>query len=189
MNRTDLEIPDRIQKARFEQMFREHFTGLVFFARKYTGDLDSAKEIVHAVFVRIWENRTGFDWEKPPKSYLFTAVYNRSMNHLRDMRRFSSQEDVQLTADKAGTVYAHELETAELELRIQDSIGRLPDMCRKVFELSRLEGRKYPEIAEMLHISVKTVESHMSKALSLLREDLKEYLTLLLLLMLKNMKP
>jgi RNA polymerase sigma-70 factor, ECF subfamily len=170
-------------------MFREHATGLVFFARKYTGDLDSAKEIVQAVFIRIWENRAEFDWDKPPKSYLFTAVYNRSMNHLRDVRRFVSQEDVHLSADKSGPAYLHEVETAELESRIQDAIRRLPEMCRKVFELSRFEGRKYPEIAELLQISVKTVESHMSKALALLREDLKEYLTLLLLLMLKNLRP
>jgi RNA polymerase sigma-70 factor (ECF subfamily) len=169
-------------------MFREHFTGLCFFARKYTADLDSAREIVHAVFVRIWENRADFDWEKPAKSYLFTAVYNRSMNFVRDARRFVKQDDLHPHVEQ-GAVFANELEAAELETRIQRAIRNLPDKCREVFELSRLEGKKYPEIAEIMNISVKTVESHMSKALALLRVDLKEYLTLLLIWMIKNVNP
>lgn len=184
----DLEERERIQKARFEQMFREHFTGLCLFARKYTTDLDNAREVVHAVFVRIWENRADFDWDKPAKSYLFTAVYNRSLNFLRDSRRFVKQGDLHPDLEP-GVVFANEMEAAELETRIQGAIRNLPDKCREVFELSRLEGKKYPEIAEIMNISVKTVESHMSKALSLLRVDLKEYLTLLLILMIKNFEP
>jgi RNA polymerase sigma-70 factor (ECF subfamily) len=181
---------DTIQKRKFEILFREHFTGLCYFARKYTGDLDSAKEIVHNVFVRIWENRVEFEWDKPAKSYLFTSVYNRSLNYIRDNKKFISHEEAfthQLTVDES--VFSDNLETAELENRIKFALQKLPEKCREVFELSRFENKKYAEIADLMNLSVKTVETHMSKALHLLKEDLKDYLTLILIMMIKNLPP
>jgi len=175
-------------RRNFELLFREHFTVLCYFARKYTGDLDSAKEIVHSVFIRIWENRSGFDWQKPAKSYLFTSVYNRSMNYVRDNRKFISHEDtnVQLMADDS--VYHDHLEEAELESRIKKALQHLPEKCREIFELSRFENKKYAEIAEHLGISVKTVETQMSRALRILKEELRDLLTLLLVVLIKNMQ-
>ncbi|MBN1791239.1 MAG: RNA polymerase sigma-70 factor [Bacteroidales bacterium] len=180
---------DALLKHKFEILFREHFTGLCYFARKYTGDLDSAKEIVHNVFLRIWENRSDFEWEKPAKSYLFTSVYNRSLNHIRDNRKLIREEDFQtlhLIADESA--YSENLKTAELENRIKQTLQRLPEKCRQVFELSRFEQKKYSEIAMQLNISVKTVETQMSKALHVLREELKDYLTILILMLIKNMQ-
>jgi RNA polymerase sigma-70 factor (ECF subfamily) len=69
---------------------------------------------------------------------------------------------------------------SELEQQIHASVDRLPEQCRLVFQLSRFEGKKYQEIADELNISVKTVENQVSKALKYLREDLKEFLPLLL---------
>jgi RNA polymerase sigma-70 factor, ECF subfamily len=183
-----LNSQDIILKRKFEVLFREHFTGLCYFARKYTGDLDSAREIVHTVFIRVWEIRSEFDWDKPVKSYLFTSVYNRSMNYIRDNRKFLSHEEAvtrNLVMDES--VYADNLETAELEGRIKSALSRLPEKCREVFELSRFDGKKYAEIATLLNISVKTVETHMSKALHILKDELRDYLTVLLILLLKNM--
>ena len=82
-----------------------------------------AREIVHTVFIRIWENRGEFDWEKPAKSYLFTSVYNRSMNFIRDNRKFLTHEEASaqnLMADEK--VYSDKLETAELENRIKQAL-------------------------------------------------------------------
>jgi RNA polymerase sigma-70 factor (ECF subfamily) len=177
-----------ILKKKFEALFREHFTGLCYFARKYTGDLDSAREIVHTVFIRVWENRSEFDWDKPVKSYLFTSVYNRSMNFIRDNKKFLNHEDAyhqNLVIDESA--YSDHLETAELEENIRKALLKLPDKCREVFELSRFEGKKYTEIAAHLNISVKTVETQMSKALHILKTELKDYLAIMLILLLKNM--
>lgn len=180
---------DALYRRKFEILFREHFTGLCYFARKYTGDLDSAKEIVHNVFFRIWENRSDFEWEKPAKSYLFTSVYNRSLNYIRDNRKLIRQENFQdfhWIADESA--YSENLETAELENRIRQTLQRLPEKCRQIFELSRFEQKKYTEIALQLDISVKTVETQMSKALHMLRQELKDYLTVLVLMLIKNMQ-
>jgi RNA polymerase sigma-70 factor, ECF subfamily len=77
----------------------------------------------------------------------------------------------------------HSVAGSELELRIQEAMEKLPEQCRLVFKLSRFEELKYAEIAEQLNISVKTVENHMGKALKIMREQLKDYLPLLIVLM------
>jgi len=150
--------------------------------------MDSSKEIVHSVFVRLWENRAEFDWEKPAKSYLFTSVYNRSMNFIRDNRRFVAGEPDTLREEITDTNgFTDAVEVAELEGRIKTALNSLPEKCREVFELNRFEGKKYAEIADRLDISVKTVETHMSKALKILREELRDYLYVFILFLLNNM--
>ena len=179
---------DRILKVEFEKLFREHFTALCYFARKYLGDLDSSKEIVHSVFIKIWENRSSFDWEKPAKSYLFTSVYNRSMNFIRDNKKFIINEPAGIREEITDTAaFSDTLEVAELESRIKSALQRLPEKCREIFELNRFEGKKYAEIADSLNISVKTVEAQMSKALKILKEELKDYLYVFILFLLKNL--
>jgi RNA polymerase sigma-70 factor (ECF subfamily) len=82
---------------------------------------------------------------------------------------------------------AHEsLLAKELEENIAQAVNKLPAECRKVFELSRIEGLKYREIADTLHISVKTVEAQMSKALKSLRLELSDYLTLLIIALISS---
>lgn len=175
-------------RTKFEELFRDHFTGMCYFARKYTGDLDSSKEIVHSVFLKIWESRAEFDWNLPAKSYLFTSVYNRSMNYIRDNKKFISHDEAaqhNLVVDE--TLFSDNLETAELESRIKLALQKLPGRCLEIFELSRFEGKKYAEIAAQLNISVKTVETQMSKALAILKAELKDYLVAAILVFLLNM--
>ena len=178
---------DTILKQKFEALFKEHFTGLVYFAQKYLGDIDSSKDVVHSVFIKIWENRGSFEFDKPAKSYLFTSVYNRSLNTIRDNKKFINSEDDEIHAATLEKGEFHDtMEVAELEGKIKKAISKLPPKCREVFELNRFEGKKYAEIAEHLNISIKTVEGQMSKALKIMKEELKDYLYLLILFILKN---
>lgn len=182
-----MKVSDAILKEKFEVLFREHFTGLCFFAQKYLGDLDSSKEIVHAVFVKVWENRHNFEWEKSAKSYLFTSVYNRSINAIRDNKKFTSTNDYETLESQLGQGdFTDGMELAELEGKIQVALSKLPEKCREVFELSRFEGKKYNEIAQKLGISIKTVENQMSKALRVLKEELKDYIYILILCLFFN---
>jgi RNA polymerase sigma-70 factor (ECF subfamily) len=71
----------------------------------------------------------------------------------------------------------------ELEYRIKIAMEELPEQCRMVFKLSRFEELKYAEIADQLNISIKTVENHMGKALKIMREQLKDYLPLIIVLL------
>ena len=171
---------------KFEEMFRTYFTSLCYFAQKYIPDLDSSKEIVHSIFISIWEKRDEFDFEKPAKSYLFTSVYNRCMNFIRDQKKFVDSENSELLLENEAVNNNH-LEAAELESRIWKVINNLPEKCREIFVLNRFEDKKYAEIADHLNISVKTVEAQMSKALRVLRDHLKDYIHLILFILIKNL--
>ena len=74
------------------------------------------------------------------------------------------------------------LSVSELETKISSALDKLPERCKQVFMLNRFEDLKYKEVAEKLGISVKTVEVQMSKALKILREELKDYIYILILL-------
>jgi len=164
-------------QSQFEALFREHFPALMAFSRKILGDEDDAREVVQGVFIRLWEKRESLDDFASLKSYLFTSVHNRSLNVVRDRKKFSDAE----VPDVAGSLdVEQQMEALELEEKMKAVIGDLPEKCRQVFEMSRFEGLKYGEIAERLQISVKTVENQMSKALKILREKLAGYLHLLL---------
>jgi RNA polymerase sigma-70 factor (ECF subfamily) len=180
-------LEDKVSK-KYEEMFRTYFSSLCYFAQKYIQDLDASKEIVHKIFVAIWENRASFDFDKPAKSYLFTSVYNRCMNYIRDRKKFTTTENLE-TQDisEGGALNSDHLETAELESKIWKAINSLPEKCKEVFILNRFEGKKYGEIAEFLGISVKTVETQMSKALKVLRDNLKDYAHFLFFFILKNL--
>ena len=178
---------DSIDK-KYEEIFRTYFSSLCYFAQKYIQDLDSSKEIVHKIFVAIWEKRDEFDFDKSAKSYLFTSVYNRCMNFIRDQKKFVSAEIIDSdTFNDGNIVNSDHLEAAELESHIWKAINTLPEKCKEIFMLNRFEGKKYGEIADSLGISLKTVETQMSKALRVLRDNLKDYIQILLIFLIKNL--
>jgi RNA polymerase sigma-70 factor (ECF subfamily) len=181
---TSISRPERVgrmDEQNFEKIFKAYFPALMAFSRKILGNEDDAREVVHQVFIKLWERRTEIDLSTSLKSYLFTAVNNRSLNVIRDRKKFSSDEVPERVANWDVST---ELESLELEERIREAIASLPERCRVIFELNRFEGLSYGDISKKLGISVKTVENQMSKALKILREQLANYLSLLLWFML-----
>jgi RNA polymerase sigma-70 factor (ECF subfamily) len=176
--------PDRVgrmDQQNFEKIFKAYFPALMAFSRKVLGEEDAAREVVQQVFINLWDRRNEIDLSTSLKSYLFTSVHNRSLNVIRDRKKFSSEE----LPEQAGEWDVNaELESMELEERIRGAINTLPERCRVIFELNRFDGLSYGEIAKQLDISVKTVENQIMKALRILREQLAKYLTLLLWLLL-----
>lgn len=176
-----LDAASRMDKREFEELFRNYFSPLMAFSRRILGDEDDAREVVHQVFINLWEKRSELDLSTSLKSYLYTSVNNRSLNVIRDRKKFSSEE----VPESAGEWdVSAQIEAMELEEKIRAAIKTLPERCREVFELNRFEGLKYSEIASQLDISVKTVENQMTKALKILREQLGKYLSILLWLLL-----
>jgi RNA polymerase sigma-70 factor (ECF subfamily) len=170
-----------LDSSEFERLFKEYFKALMAFSRRILGDEDDAREVVHQVFIKLWEKRNEIDLSTSLKSYLFTSVHNRSLNVIRDRKKFSSEE----VPENAGEWdVSAQIEAMELEEKIREAIEDLPEKCREIFELNRFNGLRYNEIAEQLQISVKTVENQMSKALRILRDQLTKYLTILLWLIL-----
>ena len=143
-----------------------------------------AKEIVQESFINLWEKRQSIDALKSVKSYITTSIRNKCLNYLRDTKKFNTEI---ILSD----VLFHEIDfeqsdkliEEELNDKINFAIDELPDKCKEVFQLNRFENLKYKEIAVKLDISIKTVETQMSKALKHLREKLKDYLIFLIALL------
>jgi len=166
-------------------LFRSHFKGLCFFAQKYVKDIDTAKEIVQDAFLSMWEKRETIDMDRPVKSYLTMIIHNKCTNHLRDNRKFDSNIlEIENLLDVPEYESTDSLVTDELKEKIDSALNDLPEKCREVFVLNRYENLKYQEIADKLQISVKTVETQMSKALQHMRVRLAEYLTVIAVLIL-----
>jgi RNA polymerase sigma-70 factor, ECF subfamily len=167
-----------------ELLFRRLYPQMCAFANKYLHDLDETEEIVQEVFYRIWKNRKNLDENQSIKAYLFTAVKNSCFSFLEHQKvkdKYSALLEYVYKTSETDSLFQDSLIATELEKDFSKALEKLPPDCRKIFELSRFEGLKYHEIAERLNISIKTVETQMSRALARLRLQLKDYLIMLLL--------
>jgi len=172
----------------FELFFRKFNIRLCAFANKFLANPEEAQEVVQDMFLKIWEERHEIDPDDSLKSYVFKIVQNLCINRLRRKKVESKYAEIyKLVYLNHQEFSAHEsLLARELETKIVHTIHKLPTECRKVFELSRSEGLRYKEIAETLHISVKTVEAQMSKALRSLRLGLTDYISLFIIILIGN---
>jgi len=165
----------------FEKLFNTYCQRLINFSRRYVWDKQTAENIVQDIFLKIWQNRTNLDPSKMIKSYLFTAVKNKSIKHLRhaDVRK----REIETISDflDANDNPEKELDEKEIALKVHQAINELPEKCREIFSMSRFDKLKYIEIANILDISVKTVETQMGRALKKLRERLKTFITIIII--------
>jgi RNA polymerase sigma-70 factor (ECF subfamily) len=171
-----------LDEGSFEALFKSNFRSLCYLAIQYVKDADIAKDIVQDAFFSIWQKKEHIDLSKPVKYYLTAAVRNKSLNYIRDHKKFNDpvlESEEQFI--KQDYRQPDRLIEEELRKRITLSIDELPEKCREVFLLSRYENLKYHEIAARLDISVKTVETQISKALQHMRIRLAEFMGILLI--------
>lgn len=150
-------------------------------AYEYVEDYYISQNIVEDVMMSIWEKREQLIISTSVKSYLLTSVHNKCIDYLRSRSReaevFSLESEI-----GSSSCYIPDQEmfeqivSSELEKKIEEIIQSMPEECKKVFLLSRYGNKSYAEIANELNISVNTVKYHIKKALSLFREELKDYL-------------
>lgn len=187
MELTDAEISIALNSGDekvFEFIFKTYYNRLCNYADSILHDEDESEEIVQSIFLKIWEKRMEFTVVNSFKSYIYRTVYNACMNKIRhDKVRQDYKTELQAISSPAIESTGKKIMGKELELLIASAIEKLPEQCRLVFKLSRFEELKYSEISTHLGISIKTVENHMGKALKILREELKDYLPLLILLL------
>jgi RNA polymerase sigma-70 factor, ECF subfamily len=185
----DLEDQQRLRnglkngnKKIFEEIYKAYYSPLVFYCHRYVGDMEEAREIVQGLFFKIWLKRKDLKINCSIKSYLYTSVQNYALNHLQKkkikQKYIIRKVNVPLQQNENGQ---NRLEEEELKVLIRSAILKLPNKRREIFELSRFENLKYSQIAEQMRISVKTVETQMSKSLSFLRKALSEYMPVLLI--------
>lgn len=169
----------------YRYLFDNHYILLCKIAAEYVKDDFIAETIVGNVIVHLWEKRDTIDINSSLRAYLVQAVRNRCLNylqleHVRREVRFPNQSDEQGGIDYLAladeTYPLGTLLEKELEQEISNAIERLPDECRRVFQLSRFEQLRNQDIALQLNISVNTVKYHLKNALKKLHDDLGKYL-------------
>ena len=164
------------ETSAFDAIFRANYPILVRVAEAMLRERAMAEEIAQDVMLELWRRRESLDVTESVRGYLLQATRNRTLNALRHraIERKSEPHVVDGLAHLPPTDAA--AREGEIEIALQSAVADLPDRCRQIFELSRVEGLKYSEIATRLGISVKTVEVQMGKALRILRERLKAWL-------------
>lgn len=164
----------------FNTIFNRFYSPLYFHCRKYISDPEEAKDLLQNVFLRFWERRRDIDIEVSLNAYLFRSVQNECLNHLRALRpnlSLTEVESEQLFPDIDGVILPdEEAESREIERTIDLIIETLPEQCKKIFIMSRMQGMKNKEIAACLSVSVRTVDTQIYRALKIMRKGLKDYL-------------
>lgn len=156
--------------AEFRKLFEIYFTPLVRYAYSIINDKEQSKDIVQGFFIQIMNKHNLYAIESF-EALAFVSVRNKCITWLKSQKRFIREipEHYEQGSDhKIHDPHCH-------SYLLESAIRNLPDKCREVFMLSKMEGLTYPEIANALDLSVKTVERQISIGLSKLREALKPY--------------
>lgn len=174
MNREEKEFIQRInvkEDEAFHELFARFRNYLVVFAMRYVGQLDVAEDIVQDTFISVYESKMTYSSYQGFKAYLYELVSNKAKNHLKH-RDVQEKYISYVKGTKEEMEEEYDLMQEEIYRELYLAIRKLPEKCRKVFEL-HLEGKKNDEIAEILDISILTVKSHKQNALHFLKENMK----------------
>ena len=159
-----------------ELLFRRYHQALCSHAVRFVYSKETAEDIVSEVFCKFWKTKAYESVTTSYRFYLFRSVRNEAYNYLR--LEFQELEDIEKAAVRENAFSQRPDQIVQFEEvlhQVEDLVESLPPQCRKVFLLSRFEGKKYQEIASELGISIKTVEVHIVKALSIVRNGLKDH--------------
>jgi RNA polymerase sigma-70 factor (ECF subfamily) len=172
----------------FEHIFRNYYPELCRFVLRYLPDKLIAEEVIQDLFCKLWFRREELIINTSLKSYLFRAAVNFSLNHIRHQEM--QRKYVDYVGFEVDDVSAGSPEDADDELSglFHKALLELPEKRREIFEMSRFEGLKYHEIAKKLGINIKTVETQMTRALEFMRNYLKEFISVTILIINTMMK-
>ena len=161
---------------------------LCIYANSLINDQKAAEDIVQNVFIRTWKKRNRLKSDFEIRSFLYRSVYNEFIDEYRKQKLVVPLEKKYI--DALTTMVENEDEHA-LEAKIKlvkKSIHNLPPKCREIFMLSKHDGLTNLEIAEYKQVSIKSVEAHITKAFSILRQSIGEEMHQVLFLMFKSLK-
>lgn len=162
----------------FELLFHQLNGRLIKFCTLYTHQREAAEEIVSDVFVKCWINRKTLLEVQNPETYLYVAVKNQSLNHVK---KYSNVHLVELEDThelKLVNTFdpEQEMEHRELVLTLNQAVDSLPQQCKIIFRLIKDEGMKYKEVASILDISPRTVQTQLFRAIKKLSVTLQPYI-------------
>jgi RNA polymerase sigma-70 factor (ECF subfamily) len=165
-----------MQKIRSEDWFKEVFDRFYDHLRNYlyylSGDIEWADDALQEVFMVVWEKKNSIN-EETLKSYLFTIGRNLFLKHNRrkavhlKFEKLNQEENLTQSAEE-------DVLDREFDRHLQSAISDLPEKCRTVFLMSKMDGLTNQQIADSLHVSVKAIEKQITKAFKILRDKLNK---------------
>lgn len=173
-----------LDEKKLKELFDSHFDELYLYALRFVREENLASDIVQEAYIGLWEKRKGIREDRSYRSYLYTAVRNRSLNELRSswLQIQKGEESDAWMAAVAEPFQGDKMELKDLEDILDRALSVLPSRCYTIFVMSRFGGYSRAEIAAGLGVSVKTVENQITIALRKIREYLNHYGALSLLL-------
>lgn len=168
----------------FKELFFDFYPSLCVFAQRYISSPEACEDIVQDTFFRLWKNRKSMEVTSSFRNFLVTSVKNNCTDYLRkqSVRQHHADRQSSYTStngysdDTPEEIYT----IGELEEMFRAALDKLSENVRRAFEMSRFESMTYNQIAEEMAVSPKTIEAYISKALCLLRTELKDYLPIVL---------
>lgn len=168
----------------FESVFKQYFSVLTVYAKKYVLDIDIAKDITQETFMKLYEKREELTIHTSLKSFLYAAVRNKCLdyikvNKIRDQHKDQIKYQSSISSEDEDD---ERIRVTELQQKIHSILKTLPTQNQKIFMMSRIEGKSNQEIADELGLSKRTVETHISNAL----KRIKQAVLLILLLIISS---
>lgn len=171
----------------FNKLYNESYNNFLRFAFGYVRDQHIAEDFVSESYTTYWEKAQELSEDTNPKAYILTVLRNKCLNHLQHLKvRQKVEGELIEHADWLLTININSLNACdpdfifskEIKSIVDSTINQLPDKTQQVFILSRKENLTNKEIAMEMKFSEKSVEYHISKALSMLRSSLKDFIVL-----------
>jgi RNA polymerase sigma-70 factor (ECF subfamily) len=171
-------ISEKSDELAFRELFNLFSDGLYRFSFSILKNKELAEEVVSDVFFNIWVHRGTISKIESFKSYLFTSARNISLNYLQKEKRMKTiwMEDVSVSLFIDEICPESELIAEELRMAIAKAINNLPEKCKLIYSLAKIEQLKYKEIAKILDISVKTIDNQLTIAFKKIGAEIQLYL-------------
>lgn len=171
----------------FSEVYFLYHEKIFFFVKRKTDSPYIAEEVTQLAFIKLWQSRENLSESHPLFSQLFRIVQSVLIDELRKQATYLSKTGkvIHLSVDEYSDVL-EKLSEKEMRSRIMKIVEAMPSNRRKVFEMNRLQGMSYKQIAEQLSLSVKTVEYHLLEALKQLKRELGHHLPYVLLMLAIN---
>jgi RNA polymerase sigma-70 factor (family 1) len=177
-------------KKVFEMLYKTYYKQLFSLAYRYVGAQEAAEEIVHDVFITIWNKAGHLKIQHSVKSYLFKAIINTSLNYIK-REKLITVKRLKYMAEQQTPYHEESLDNSEeaLLIGLERALELLPERCKNVMYLSRFGKLKQDDIAQQMNISIKTVKNHLTYGFQKLREHLEKHKeSIVILLMLFRIK-
>lgn len=172
LNPSDIkELQRRLATYDDESAYREIFIcfhkPLQQFAYSFVKSRELAEEIVSDVFLKIWLNRAELEQIENLKVYLYVSIKNTALKYLLKQHRqvAISIDELEVELESFSRTPEEIMLTAEMLHKIRESVQSLPPRCKIIFKLIKEDGLKYKEVAEILNISIKTIDNQLAIAL------------------------